>query len=572
MSTGTSAEMSNLSGQGQHQQDRVSAIGAAESIKRVSEDEDDVLDDEAYYASLGLPDYENQVLQPTPYDSRSGGDPVFFGSIGLEMESSDFSSTASKEHTASDKSLVCTSCARRLFMVAQIYAPVDHARSLVIFGCNTPECSNNSSTWRVLRTQDTNDTDPWKLGKNQQQKKDHDNIASSRSTRPGASRGELEKEAIYDHLKPKSMSSSDNLKFAAHSDTDSGSAFFDANSVGDWMVDDNFPADDPFSLDSDDNSNDNTESLEELLRLRDLSLQQKCEPTVSVKAETPNSQPSPAAPSAPTYSQPPAPTTAGDFNVASSASKDRFRCHYFYSMDEPSADQVAYDSVAISVQKAMKLYGKSVNLGAQQTEGMNAIDKYEAAPAGEIALHHYQERILRAPTQCVRYAYGGKPLWPSTKEIPSVPDCPGCGGTRVFEMQLMSPILHVLDVDNHPSASEHSDFGLNPCSEVVASAASTNRGGSTTRGSKDTPVTNGSSAARTMPKNAKTAKKRSKKRKQARKQANAKSQALPSEPISQPKTRRIDGGGMDFATVLIYSCENSCTQNGEEIAIVHEAL
>ena len=84
---------------------------------------------------------------------------------------------------------------------------------------------------------------------------------------------------------------------------------------------------------------------------------------------------------------------------------------------------------------------------------MNAADKYEATPAAEKALHRFQDRILRAPSQCVRYAYGGTPLWPSTKSLPRAPKCPGCGGSRVFELQLMSPVLHVLDVDNHVAVS-----------------------------------------------------------------------------------------------------------------------
>ena len=47
-------------------------------------------------------------------------------------------------------------------MVAQIYAPVDFARSLAIFGCNRQQCSKVSSTWRVIRTQDISDQNPWK--------------------------------------------------------------------------------------------------------------------------------------------------------------------------------------------------------------------------------------------------------------------------------------------------------------------------------------------------------------------------------------------------------------------------
>ena len=81
----------------------------------------------------------------------------------------------------------------------------------------------------------------------------------------------------------------------------------------------------------------------------------------------------------------------------------------------------------------------------------------------------------------------------------------------------------------------------------------------------------GGVSAKAPPKNSKNAKKRSKKRKQARKKAQTMTAPGPaSNPLATATL--TEGGGMDFATLLVYSCENSCEQSGEEFAVVHEPL
>ena len=116
---------------------------------RLDDDEGDAAaEEEAYFASLGLPDYDTPVVRPTPYDSRIGGAATWF--------------PGKAEHGKDGG--VCASCGAQLFMVAQIYAPVEYARALAIFGCNNLECSRKASSWRVLRTQDVRDVDPWRLG------------------------------------------------------------------------------------------------------------------------------------------------------------------------------------------------------------------------------------------------------------------------------------------------------------------------------------------------------------------------------------------------------------------------
>lgn len=56
----------------------------------------------------------------------------------------------------------------------------------------------------------------------------------------------------------------------------------------------------------------------------------------------------------------------------------------------------------------------------------------------------FQEYISSAPSQCLRYAYGGEPLIPrklTTEELAQIPCCEVCGNARVFEAQLLPASL-----------------------------------------------------------------------------------------------------------------------------------
>ena len=70
----------------------------------------------------------------------------------------------------------------------------------------------------------------------------------------------------------------------------------------------------------------------------------------------------------------------------------------------------------------------------------SASDDEDESPA-TIALKAYERRLARLPSQCLRYAYGGHPLWATTRPPKlSPPPCP-CGAARVFEMQVSLPAL-----------------------------------------------------------------------------------------------------------------------------------
>ena len=41
-------------------------------------------------------------------------------------------------------------------------------------------------------------------------------------------------------------------------------------------------------------------------------------------------------------------------------------------------------------------------------------------------------------------SFGGAPLWPGSQPPEAPPPCGACGGARVFELQLMTPLIHGL--------------------------------------------------------------------------------------------------------------------------------
>lgn len=102
-------------------------------------------------------------------------------------------------------------------------------------------------------------------------------------------------------------------------------------------------------------------------------------------------------------------------------------------------------------------------------------ESYEKTPASQKHFMRFQKRINRCPLQCLRYDYGGEPLWPVT--IPQrlkIPAC-ACGAERVFEFQLLPTINYFLKVDEIAAAAHATEES--PDSEVSASSAAAIRGG-----------------------------------------------------------------------------------------------
>jgi pre-rRNA-processing protein TSR4 len=67
---------------------------------------------------------------------------------------------------------------------------------------------------------------------------------------------------------------------------------------------------------------------------------------------------------------------------------------------------------------------------------------------GDTVAAEFRARLEREPTQCLRYGYGGVPLWPSAAQakagaqtLQAVPRCEACDAPRAFELQLVPGLL-----------------------------------------------------------------------------------------------------------------------------------
>ena len=109
-----------------------------------------------------------------------------------------------------------------------------------------------------------------------------------------------------------------------------------------------------------------------------------------------------------------------------------------------------------------------------------------------------------------------------------IPHC-SCGAKRVFELQLLSTMLHVLDVDSHVHILEGEMMMGEKVEEVMEEE-------------------------------------KKKKITKKKKQSKSKSKSDCSQQNVEQKRRRImNNGGMDWSTLLVYSCEKSCSESFEEV-------
>jgi hypothetical protein len=366
-------------------------------------------------AQLGYPDHGKYNVEATPYDSKIGGLPKWFRN----------------ENPGSTLPYTCTACGAPLFLVAQIYAPVDYARSLAIFGCNRQQCSKLSSTWRVVRTQDNGDSNPWKVaaaaaagGGGVTDDVTGVVAAEAAAAVTSSSSSSLASMPTTGSTETKTTGTTSDLSFGGGDD---GGGWGDS---GGWGDDSGFAT--GFATEAGGFGGESsvstaisattTPDLEALLQSRDQSLknQKKSKGSNQKKKDTPKPAEIPAAPAAATTVPPaptstPAPTNASTTTTttttAAAAAAAVFPEMFLYVEVEPEqgSQKVAKDSVERAVQRHMKKHCKTTPTSGSGTAG----DGYIQTPPKEKALQHYQQRIVRAPKQCLRYAYNTVPLWPS---------------------------------------------------------------------------------------------------------------------------------------------------------------
>lgn len=84
---------------------------------------------------------------------------------------------------------------------------------------------------------------------------------------------------------------------------------------------------------------------------------------------------------------------------------------------------------------------------------------------------HFSQRVARAPSQILRYKFGGQPLWPKYPFPDIHPDAAcDCGSHLTFELQLLGSCLHFLQPDK--SVPDHqTEAGMNFASIAVFTCA-----------------------------------------------------------------------------------------------------
>ncbi|CAM9461481.1 unnamed protein product, partial [Phaeothamnion confervicola] len=191
----------------------------------------------------------------------------------------------------------------------------------------------------------------------------------------------------------------------------------------------------------------------------------------------------------------------------------------------------------------------------------------------------FSERVQREPNQCVRYAWGGRPLW-STAHPPShePPPC-CCGAPRVFEMQLMPALLLALRVDEAAATGSSGEDGggrygctggaAGTVGEGITGSAANGSGGaggedaacqrdvekrncasSDTGGDSDNESESGSATGLAA--------------------ADAASEVIAEAGPSAPTAAavaRVTSRGMEWGVVAVWSCAASCDESVEEVAI-----
>ena len=160
-----------------------------------------------------------------------------------------------------------------------------------------------------------------------------------------------------------------------------------------------------------------------------------------VDAPSSTEQPTTEATTTETEPEPPA--------VFGEAAEHPFAAHYLETDYEPDAltEDDAHERALLARYKAREAEAaKEEEKEGKKGKEKEEADVYEHA-AGDRAFRRFQRRVQRAPTQALRWCYGGRPLQlcdatPLARVC--VPRCPRCGARRVFEAQLMPALLDAL--------------------------------------------------------------------------------------------------------------------------------
>lgn len=350
-----------------------------------------------------------------------------------------------------------------------MYAPVDTDRTLYVFGCNSVDCTETPRSWRVLRDQS-------------------DAVASAVA-------------AVEAKQSPGSTAPTN--AWDAGSDSDS-------SDWGDHDDDD----DDPFAVRSADQSGGELIDLEQLLLQRDDAMKLPATVTAatnksSQQKKTMLSASGPGASSATKASSsvfPAMPIEVVDEPYEDYTSENDYS-HENALLQEYIKQEEEEKSADVHDLRKVISSTKKTGGGGGAAASSSSSESYEKTPAQQRHFMRFQKRISRCPLQCLRYDYGGEPLWPVSKpQHMKIPKCV-CGEDRVFELQLTPTINYFLKVDQ---------FATSITSTPVAA---------TTSSANDSKA-------------------------------------------GSPEQLKSAGGGMDWLSVMVYCCPKSCSRSREEFVFV----
>lgn len=320
--------------------------------------------------------------------------------------------------------LKCGVCGGDLGLVAQVYAPLEtdrlqiEERSLFVFGCPLANCGISPLSWRTIRVQkDTPYAESSQLG-----------VVNGRSMLEASS---------------SSNPSSTSIPSPDRATGEEQQQNFD---MDEWWEDDMWRPE----TDGEDGDDYGTLDMQELGR----ALQE----AGYMAAHHPENQNGGAAHHSenqnggaahhPENQNGGSHSIDGEVNIIESGipqinSPAVLPCFYIYSQNEshPSRGSRAVLALHASVDfEERHNYGYE-DVGEEDWKG----EEYEHGRAlnADRTYLKFKKRLDCYPEQCFRYCHGGQPLL-ANKDQGDPGVCPLCGGPRVYEMQLMPPLLYYL--------------------------------------------------------------------------------------------------------------------------------
>ncbi|XP_024535237.1 programmed cell death protein 2-like isoform X1 [Selaginella moellendorffii] len=297
-----------------------------------------------------------------------------------------------------DSSLLkCSVCGGELGLVAQVYAPLSinntkiEERVLFIFGCPTSSCGISPLSWRTLRLQKDGPSSP---------------VCSPASDTPSTSTGE------------------------SGDDAEASSARDDQNS-NDWWEDDSSWAPIAQAENGEEAGSMGLHELEEALLEAGYAAAARPQSQASTRHEIRESNED-------------EPTSSEEITEAE---LPVLPCFYIYSQNESHPCRGSRAVSALQNSERLVDFGLDASTGTDSAPADECWEgeeyEHDRTVSADRTYLKFKKRLDCYPEQCYRYSFGGRALL-ANKDQGDPGVCSLCRGPRVYEMQLMPPLLYYL--------------------------------------------------------------------------------------------------------------------------------